>query len=101
MIEQATIITGTPQAAQEKLREFLASHTNATVLSSSIRVSHTLAATLEETNKPASKAKAKAKAKEADEENPEQTPTSESPTFTGEITMPEHLTVCIIAGIKL
>lgn len=42
MIEQATIITGTPEKAEKQLREFLASHPNAAVLSSAVTTSQEL-----------------------------------------------------------
>lgn len=95
MIENATIITGTPESAEKQLRKFLASHPNAAVLSSSIHVSHLLSSCLEETTKPSARSKAKAKAEEAPPAD------SQISNLKSQIAPQEQITVCIVVGIKL
>jgi hypothetical protein len=73
MIENARILTGSPDSVEKKVNEYLASHPNATVLSSSVTTSQEL--------EPIDSDKAKEKAKPA-----------KAKTVT---------TVCVVVGIKL
>ena len=76
MIENPKILTGSPAHVEKELAEYLASHPNATVLSSSIATHEELESVLSD---PEAKPKAKPK-------------TGKAKTIT---------TVCVIVGIKL
>ena len=74
MIENAKILTGSPEKVEDKMNEYLASHPAACVLSSSVTTSEALAPVTEETKSSAKAGQAKTK------------------TIT---------TVCVIVGLKL